>query len=118
MMVLWGTTPYDGYMGSPLYDEITTLSRHTRRPRGRGRRSLRGPWQGTVRCRTSENAVVYTQPVRECSGLRVQEEGGAFAESQVASESQVPNVKVKSESLSAKTVSLNLEDRPWKSCLV
>ena len=31
MMVLWGTTPYDGYMGSPLYDEITTLSRHTRK---------------------------------------------------------------------------------------
>ena len=37
---------------------------------------MRGPWQGTVRCRTSVNAVVCTQPVRECSGLRVQEEGG------------------------------------------
>jgi hypothetical protein len=36
---------------------------------------MRGPWQGTVRCKTSENAVVCIQPVRECSGLRVQEEG-------------------------------------------
>jgi len=23
MLVLWGTTPYDGYMGSPLYDFVT-----------------------------------------------------------------------------------------------
>jgi hypothetical protein len=31
MTVIWGTTPYDGYMGSPLYDGLrSTLTRHTR----------------------------------------------------------------------------------------
>ena len=29
-MVLWGTTPYDGYMGSPLYYSINSLYCNTR----------------------------------------------------------------------------------------
>ena len=30
MTVIWGTTPYDGYMGSPLYDGLRSLTRHIR----------------------------------------------------------------------------------------
>ena len=65
------------------------------RPRGRVRRSMRGPWQGKVRCRTSENAVACIQLVRECSGTAGARGGEAIAESQIISESQSTILQLK-----------------------
>ena len=41
MTVIWGTTPYDGYMGSPLYDGLRDLNpSYTLRPRRRSTTSM------------------------------------------------------------------------------